>query len=382
MKKILVFKGWSQYDVMRYWMDELVIGFEKIDVEVVVLDIKYIHSTHWEHYINNSLDAIISFNGIMLELRPLKDFIDQLGIPFIMLLADHPVDHIERIQALIDKDILMIVDRNDRVFIDRLHPATDNVFMLPHAALEVPYIDVEKKVDLLFAGTYSEPSESDVNWRASPKIKTMVEETIHHCLLHPKMDYLQYFLKQFEKIGMVINDELIQGLHSVYTYIGRYLYSVRRVKVIEEIGRSGIALHIYGNGWKEANFSHYSNITFHEPLSFWGISNKIAEAKLSLNIAGIANDGTHERVFTSMANGSVCVTNHTNYLEELFEPGKEILFYNLDGFSQIVPQLQELLIDERRRTEIALKAKRKVATYHTFQNRALEIKQIFADVHG
>lgn len=50
----------------------------------------------------------------------------------------------------------------------------------------------------------------------------------------------------------------------------------------------------------------------------------LADAKVSLNVMPWFKDGAHDRVFNSILNGAVCVTDPSRYLEEELHEGEGV----------------------------------------------------------
>jgi len=81
-------------------------------------------------------------------------------------------------------------------------------------------------------------------------------------------------------------------------------------------------------------------------------------------------NGTHERVFNSLAVGALPLTNKNSWFSDNFVNGEELVFFQKE---RINDQVNELLADEIKRKEIVRKGHKKVMRDHTWDNRIDQI---------
>lgn len=376
MKKILLIKGDSKYNVLRYWTDILAIGFEKIEIEVDVLDTNFID----KFILKKNYDAVIAFNGLLIEN---KNIVNALLCPFVYLLIDHPIDHLDRINNLRSNDIITLIDRNDLNNLSHFGYKFKNTYMLPHAAIELSLNKEEKVIDILVSGTYIDISEySGVIEKLPPNLFNICKEVIDICLLDSTKYYIDEFINVLKRKGIPIRLRLEQNpeVIGILRIIGRYVYSVKRIRVIVALAEAGLNIDVYGNGWENSVLVNYSNVRINKPVNYWQTQKLMRQSKIVLNFQGLLHDGTHERVFAGMAANSVVVTNETPYLKELFQSDKEIIFYNFNDLGSMVEKCKKILQDEKKREEISDAAWLAINGKHTFDQRAQQIIDILNDV--
>ncbi|MEI3201212.1 MAG: hypothetical protein V8S21_04415 [Lachnospira eligens] len=56
----------------------------------------------------------------------------------------------------------------------------------------------------------------------------------------------------------------------------------------------------------------------------------ISQAKISLNVMPWFKKGAHDRVFNTMLNGGVALTDTSLFYENTFADGENVLFYSLE----------------------------------------------------
>ncbi|MGE7910990.1 glycosyltransferase family protein [Lysinibacillus xylanilyticus] len=365
---------------MRYWVDALAKGFQKIGVETIILDTIYSINEQIITTLQLDVDAVISFNGILTDQKGVLDKI--IKAPYIYLLIDHPIDHLGRIQNLREDDILTLMDRQDANNLATFGYDIKNLFMLPHAAIELAIEPSEKTIDILISGSYSEMSKYKeyINVQ-SPAIRAICEEVIDKCLDDSDVYYIDEFLVAFNKRGISLElylNETPEFIKMVRE-IGRYVYSVNRLKVIEALAVEGMTIDIYGKGWDRSPLTMYPNVHIHDMVNYWETQELMRKAKIVLNFQALLRDGTHERVFAGMAARSVVVTNETLYLRELFKEDEELIFYNFNDIEAMVKAVQAILQNDEQREKISEAAWKAVKGIHTFDERAKTIVNIFRE---
>ncbi|MEY9979954.1 glycosyltransferase [Lysinibacillus sp. RC79] len=380
MKKVVLIKGQSNYNVLRYWMDALARGLEKKGIETIVLDGKYSVNDQVIALLGLDVDAVISFNGLFLENKEIIEKV--IRAPYIYLLIDHPIDHLGRLENLRPQDILTVMDRNDVNNLEHFGLNISNTYMLPHAAIELSVEKVEKTIDILVSGSYSDMTMYTKYIESqSPAIFAICKEVIDNCLEDSRKYYIDEFLQAFAKRGVSIdlrlneNPEIIKLVRD----IGRYIYSVNRLSVVKALADAGLPISIYGKGWKDSPLVDYSNVIIHESVNYWETQELMRQAKVIMSFQALLRDGTHERVFAGMAARSVVVTNETPYLRELFTE-KELMFYNFNDLGAMVESVKAILKDDEQREKMSEAAWQAIKGGHTFEERAQTIIDIFNDV--
>ena len=70
-------------------------------------------------------------------------------------------------------------------------------------------------------------------------------------------------------------------------------------------------------------------------------SNKNAKNSSNKNASNASDRNCHDdRIFISMCNGAVCITDHSKYLDEILTPDENIIFYDLTPLDKL-PEIFE-----------------------------------------
>ena len=86
-------------------------------------------------------------------------------------------------------------------------------------------------------------------------------------------------------------------------------------------------------------------------------------------------DGAHDRVFNSILNGAVCVSDRSKYLCEELKDTEGVCYYDLKKIEELPKMVQELLQDEEKRQIILENGIEKVRESHTWENRARQLAE-------
>jgi len=81
-------------------------------------------------------------------------------------------------------------------------------------------------------------------------------------------------------------------------------------------------------------------------------------------------DGAHDRIFNSMLNGAVCLTDHSKYIDEILTPNSNVVFYGLKQI-EMLPFIVKSLMDDKMHMEMLQQNAFKYALEnHTWKQRA------------
>ena len=136
---------------------------------------------------------------------------------------------------------------------------------------------------------------------------------------------------------------------------------------------AGITVDVFGKGWEELECEHPENLHIHPQTTSLACLQHLQHAKVSLNVMPWFKDGAHDRVFNSILNGAVCVSDQSKYLCEELEEGEGVCYYDLENIVELPHIVQDLLQSENKMQDIVSKGVEKVRENHTWDARAKQI---------
>lgn len=151
--------------------------------------------------------------------------------------------------------------------------------------------------------------------------------------------------------------------------IDLYVRHYFRGEVVKTLVDSGIKVACYGAGWETLKCQHPENIINGKLQNSLVCLKEISRAKISLNVMPWFKEGGHDRVFNSMLNGAVCITDWSKYLEDELQEGKDVLFYELDELQRVPERVSNLLNNREKWEYMQREAYRTAKRSHTWEQR-------------
>ncbi|TLS50582.1 glycosyltransferase family 1 protein [Paenibacillus antri] len=380
---IVLFNGQSQYDVLRYFIADMAVGFRTLGYHVTIIDLL---KENWLKELQktiNEMDILFFFsmNGMAIDLKiGDKSLYDQLNIPFFAFFVDHPMYQLPRLNAGVKNLIVSCVDQKHIEFLNKYMQGDYSKVFIPHGSSngdfpsqeQVPLVPIiDREIDILFTGTYANPESYRNEWRSLNK---------HVAELFD--DIAEVALSQNEKTMVEIAEETLssRGIDSIYMHHGNFwstlvqvdLYNrtVKRREVVTKLAQLPVRFEIYGNGWDELQITN-NTTTFHPFVSFEMAQEKMRNSKLVLTILPSFTSGGHERVFSSMLHGAVSMVNRNIYFEKHFKDRDSILLY--DFGTDIQGTAASMLDDLPLMQQVADGGRESALERHTWKQRAEEI---------
>ena len=196
-------------------------------------------------------------------------------------------------------------------------------------------------------------------------------QIIDDLLEHPACTVEEVALAHCEReMGKEPNDQLRIALHKMI-FIDLYVRNYWRGKAVRTLVNAGIPVHVVGKGWEELeDVRHPECLKLHPQTDSVTCLEMLADAKVSLNVMPWFKDGAHDRVFNSILNGAVCVTDPSCYLEEELHEGEGVCYVALQDMDALPEKVKDLLQNDSGRNEIVRRGRAIVELKHTWAQRA------------
>lgn len=417
MKRIVMFAG--GVETLEYFSRQMAKQFEKMGYLVFFYDLKdEEHSARkLRKFIKAGETVMVSFNfqGLEKEQGVYKEGLgyiwDGYRIPCYNIAADHPYFYDDRLKDL-PKDYHHIsIDKFQEQYFREFYPEFMDEGFLPLAGtmLETSggeereglkagadicsgssQIDKEmngeesicgeKIYDVILTGNYTKLSffEPYIHW-INDEYAAFYQGIIDELLEHPKYTVEQVALKHCEReMGKVPYDELRIAFHKMI-FIDLYVRNYWRGKVVRTLVNAGVKVDAVGKGWEELeDVARPENLIVHPQTDSLTCLQMIQRSKVSVNVMPWFKDGAHDRVFNSVLNGAVCVTDKSKYLCEELSEGEGVCYFDLQQLESLAEKVQDLLKKEELRKDIVERGAKKVLEKHTWAKRAETLAGWFA----
>ena len=381
MRKIVMIKGQSKYNVVRCFVDQLAEGFRKNNCEAEVLDFymgdgeKII--ARLQELQNDPPDVVFSFNGIGYDI--IRKYVE---VPYVGWLVDHPTIHHQRLVQWNQNAYVVCVDKSHADMVGKFYDNVGGVSFLPHGGCygnaKRPY--KERKIDVLFSGSYT---SSEAYLQQLQENLEPYEQQVAFILL-TKMQEQNLTLEQALESFLIENEisftnEEFTDLCLNFVEVDYFIRAFYREELLRTLTKNGICVDIYGDRWEQFACENKENLRLHEPLDFMESLDVMGNAKISLNSIPSFKGGGHERIFSAMLNGSLCVTDSNAYLEEEFVNGEEMFYYQRDDMQKAAEGIMYYLQHEEEAAKITDNAYKTASQRHTWEVRAKELLDILEE---
>lgn len=354
-EKIILMTGGTE--TLDYFSRQLEKGFQALGYQTFLFDqtCEEESSEALAHFAGFSDSILVTFNfdGIHYETSLFdgngKLFWEKRDIPCVNIAVDHPFYYPELL-AIHPKDFYEVsIDRYHMQYMKQYYPDIRSNYFLPLGGTSLfpdgsyPHPS-ERKYDVVFTGNFTpkETFDSYINRLGEEYAAfyhSIIDELIENPVLPDDKVMEEHLRKEFPDATKGEFIETIGNMIFIDTYIRFYF----REKVVQTLVDSGIHVHCVGAGWNKLACRHPENLTYEENCLSFDCLKRMSEAKLSLNVMPWFKDGAHDRVFNAMANGSVCITDHSKYLDEILTDKKNVIFYDLEHIDELPDKVRPFL---------------------------------------
>ena len=394
IKRIVMMEG--GVETLSYFSHQMAGEFQKLGYAVFFYDLKQEESSAGKlrKFIRPRETVLVTFNfqGLEKEAGVYREGIgylwDTYHIPCYNIAADHPYFYDDRLKDLPEKYRHISIDRRQKAYFEEFYPEYVSRGFLPLAGTGLRQGEDEAKTgkagaqgdaeqaapcyDVILTGNYTKLSffEPYINW-INEEYAAFYRGIIDDLLEHPACTVEEVALAHCEReMGKEPNDQLRIALHKMI-FIDLYVRNYWRGKAVRTLVNAGIPVHVVGKGWEELeDVRHPECLKLHPQTDSVTCLGMLADAKVSLNVMPWFKDGAHDRVFNSILNGAVCVTDPSCYLEEELHEGEGVCYVALQDMDALPEKVKDLLQNDSGRNEIVQRGRAIVEQKHTWAQRA------------
>lgn len=380
--KIILMIGGTE--TLDFFSRQLDIGFQKLGYQTFLFDqTREEESAEALSHFTGYSDAILvtfNFDGIHYDTSLYdgegNSFWIKRDIPCVNIAVDHPFYYPE-LFAIQGKGFYEVsIDRYHMQYMSTYYPKLNNSLFLPLGGTSLSpegnYKPLsERSYDVVFTGNFA-PKETFLTYinRLGEEYAAFYQAILEELIQNPDLpDDLVMEQHLQKEIPEITKNELNQTMGNMI-FIDTYIRFYYREKVIQTLVDNGIHVHCIGHGWDRLTCAHPEYLTFEKNTLSLDCLERMADAKISLNVMPWFKDGAHDRVFNAMANGSVCLTDHSKYLDEILTEDENVIFYNLNHLDTLPEKVKTLLANPSKLEEIAKKGYELAITKHTWLARA------------
>jgi len=379
--KIILMTGGTE--TLDYFSGQLEKGFQTLGFSTFLYDQKNEEesSTALARFSGRSDSILVTFNFEGIQEVALYDgngqsYWEKRDIPCVNIAVDHPFFYPHFLSENRENFYEISIDRYHMQYMKEYYPNIRGSYFLPLGGTSLfpdnNYPPLSKRnYDVVFTGNFTpkETFECHINRLGEEYAafyRAIIDELIQNPKLPDEMVMEKHLKKEFPDISKKELSESISNMIFIDTYIRFYF----REKVVQILADAGIHVHCVGFGWEKLSCKHPENLTYEGNTLSLDCLKRISNAKFSLNVMPWFKDGAHDRVFNAMANGSICITDHSHYLDEILTDNENVVFYDLKEIERLPEKINTLLQNPEKMESIAQKGYHLTIENHTWLKRA------------
>lgn len=372
-------------ETLTYFSKELGKTFEEKGYKVFYYDLKEkeVCFSRLKRFLKPGETVLVTFNHVGLceedlLYHPQYGYIwEQFQIPVYSIVVDHPLYYHNHLSNPVKGYHYIGIDKYHIQYVEKYYPNVQVCGFLPLAGMEIQKNgkgEKERDIPVLFTGNYQSPE------KFKPYIERIDEEysrfyyrIINEVLRRPE-ETLEEAAKRFciQEMGE-ISDKDFADVMAHMNFIDLYVRNTRRGEVVRTLLDAGISVELVGDGWEKLACKRREMMKIHAQTDTGTCLAFMQRAQISINVMPEFKNGAHDRIFSSILNGAVSVSDDSIYLREILSEGEGICYYSRSRLAELPVLVEELLEHPEKRQEIAARGYEKVRTAHTWKNRAEQL---------
>lgn len=388
MKKILFFEG--DIETQGYFSRQIAEAMKEIGHDVFIYDLSrpWSSTEKFFRFFEKGNTVLVNFNfhGMSGEVFFLDEndrmIWDALNIPSYNIVVDHPMYYHHFLEKVPENYHHISIDRNHEKYMERFFPEIVRGPFVPLAGTEL-YPNKSntpiacRRYDVMMVGNYCAPKTFErfitrIDDEYTAFYYGMIDDLMtnpHRTVEEVAEAHLIY------ELGEVPEEELKKTMAAL-TFIDLYVRYTLRGRIVQELVDAGIKVHVFGDGWELLPCRHEENLIRMNNLDSVGCLKKLCQTRISLNVMPWFKDGAHDRIFNSMLNGAVCLTDSSVYLDSILHDGVNSSIYSLKQIERLPEIAGKLLADPERMQQIAEEGYRLAKSGHTWAHRARQLHNL------
>lgn len=383
IRRICLIVNYNLYESKRHFTQKLADALRRQNIETMIIDMeeKSLKADTGKKIQDFHPDLTCSFNSI-LPISQGKYLWDIIKIPHLSILVD-PALYSAHL-ATSPYSLMSCVDLFDLELLET--SGVKSAFFWPHAIekdLEEQH-QKERIYDVVFLGSCYDHDTLRRQWRGDhdEEYNKMMDNAIELTLGDNKTCLVEALLIALNQSSLKpANNDFLR----MFSYLDHYTRGRDRIELIQSI--KNVPVHIFGTlsndiGIETMGWGHYvgrqANVTIHPAVTYQESLEILKQSKICLNSMPFFKNGTHERIFASLACGAVPLTSDNLFMQEHFKPNEELLLYQSGNWDAVEPAIVDLIHNESKRKAVAAAGCQKVLKEHTWDTRVTQLLEALA----
>lgn len=385
MRRIILAK--HAVETLEFFSMQMGKTFQEAGMEVWFWDLEKPEESRkeFQNFYQKGETIFLTFNFIGLseenqfEWTGHKSVWEAFEIPCYCIMVDSPIYYFKQLSSVHKHLTLLCIDKQHIKFVEEYYPGYGKVYFLPLGGTKLsrtlPYKD--RKYDIVFAGNYVALSNLKKHLKGVDKEnKEFYFEIIQKLKEEPNLPLEQTMISYLKKeIPKITRHEILACLYGM-VFVDLYIRSYFRREIVCLLAEAGIKVVVLGKDWELSECKNMDNLIMTGQVDSKTCLEYMSNAKISLNIMPWFKEGAHDRIFNSMLQGCVSVSDTSKYITETLADKQDYISFSLECREELPKKIKKLLSEPDYAEKIALQGSRKAAKEHTWKQRALTFLEI------
>lgn len=383
--RIILF--YTDTESFNFFTDQLEQEFKNRGYETFILDLmnppaENAHSyQNFVQYASQKIDAAVCFDGMCIRDDLLIGIWDAWGTAVIDILMDPPLRFHPTLMKHPRNYRLFCCDYDHVEYVKRYFGDTvAYVDFMPHVGTApkgdgpvIPY--EERKYDILFSATYYKPEsklkEIGQIFADNKGMQQFYELMYHNLIEDSDLTTEQAVFLTLRQTGWKISEDTLKIIFRCAESVDWAIRMYQRDRVVTALACSGQELYLLGRGWENHCSAEYPNVhRIADRVPYEQTLRYMSDAKINLNVFPWFKSGTHDRIFNTLLQHSLPLTDSSRWVDEQFTDGQDIALYSLKHLDQLPDIAERLLKNPEKAEKIIENGYQKVLHEFTWKNCA------------
>lgn len=332
-------------------------------------------------FASTRIDAAICFDGMCVRHEPIIEIWDMWNTVVIDILMDPPFRFHSFLNSHSKNYRLFCCDYDHVEYVKKhFSDRVPYVAFMPHVGAvpkpETPFVPyADRKYDILFSATYYSPesklAQMDQAFSENAALQNFYHLMFQNLVEDSSLTTEQALFLTMQQNGLSVPDDTLKTLFLCSEYVDWAIRMYQRGQVVSVLAESGLDLYLLGRGWENHSSSKYPNVhRIDDRVPYAQTLTAMADAKINLNVFPWFKAGTHDRIFNTLLQHSLPLTDSSRWVDLNFKDGQDIVLYDLKHLEQLPGIAERMLKNPSQAETIIQNGYEKVRRNFTWSNCA------------
>ncbi len=332
---------------------------------------------NFRQFIARKVDAAICFDGFGTREDWLMEIWDRHQAYVADILMDPPFRFHPMLEHHPKKYHMFCCDWEHVEYVKKyFRPMAPYVTFMPHVGVvpdpDVPIIPYsQRKYDILFCGTYYRPQDKLLETKSlfpgDDEMYGIYESIYKNLIADSDLTIEQAVLTTLDQLFLEVPEDSLKVMLNRSVHLDWAIRMYQRERVVTALAQAGLELYLLGRGWENHPVSGLPNVhRIDDRIPYGDTLSYMANAKINLNVMPWFKAGTHDRIFNTLLQHSLPLTDPSLWITETFQDGEDIALFDLKHLEQLPDIARNLLTDSAKAERMIEKGYEKVRANFTW----------------